>query len=225
MAAARIGDARDGDDGRRRRGRTRLDPDTRREQILDAADDVLHGRDPADVPFEEIADAAGVSRALVYNYFGDRNGLIAAVYRRSFRRLDVALLEAVDPQRPPIERARRIVGCYLRFASDNAEAWTLLATTSAMAIPEVQAARDARFERIAAQWGGTPDASMVVRALVGMLEAATVDLLDRPDVDLDHSAEVLFNLLWSGLSSLEGFGIVMPEAANPLAARSTRSAR
>src|SRR5215470_15509912 len=54
------------------RTRTRLAREERREQIVDAAAEVFQGRNPADVTFEEIADAAGVSRALVYNYFGDR---------------------------------------------------------------------------------------------------------------------------------------------------------
>ena len=61
------------------RPRTRLDPEIRREQIVEAAEQVFHGRDPSEVTFEEIAEAAGVSRALVYNYFGDKGGLIAAV--------------------------------------------------------------------------------------------------------------------------------------------------
>jgi len=79
------------------RPRTRLDPEIRREQIVEAAERVLKGRDPGDVTFEEIAEEAGVSRALVYNYFGDKGGLIAAVYLRSLRRLDEELSRAVDP--------------------------------------------------------------------------------------------------------------------------------
>ena len=69
------------------RTRTRLARDERREQLVDAAAAVFQGRDPAEVTFEEIADAAGVSRALVYNYFGDRNGVLEAVYRRNLRLL------------------------------------------------------------------------------------------------------------------------------------------
>src|SRR5947207_6769910 len=69
------------------RVRTRLGREARREQIVDAAAAVFQRRDPAEVTFEEIADAAGVSRALVYNYFGDRNGVLEAVYRRNLRLL------------------------------------------------------------------------------------------------------------------------------------------
>ena len=47
--------------------RTRLARTQRRDQIVDATAEVLRERDPAVVTFEEIADAAGVSRALLYN--------------------------------------------------------------------------------------------------------------------------------------------------------------
>ena len=67
-----------------RRTVTRLDPETRRTQILAAAARVLERHDPVEVRFEEIAEAAGVSRGLLYNYFGDRGGLLAAVYAHNF---------------------------------------------------------------------------------------------------------------------------------------------
>ena len=68
--------------------RARLDPAERRAQIVMAAADVFRGRDPARVRFEEVARAAGVSRSLVYAYFGDRNGLAAEAYVRVLERLD-----------------------------------------------------------------------------------------------------------------------------------------
>src|SRR6185503_18095169 len=80
----------------------------RREQILDAAAVVFIGRDPVDVTFEEIAEAAGVSRALVYNYFGDRNGLLEALYRRNvevLRLRTVDGLERAGNQHPAIAEA------------------------------------------------------------------------------------------------------------------------
>ena len=90
-----------------RTDRTRLDPEVRRELILDAAEEVFRSRPPSEVTFESVADAAGVSRALVYNYFGDRSGLLAAVELRSLERLDRRLRAALGsdplPQRaaPP----------------------------------------------------------------------------------------------------------------------------
>jgi AcrR family transcriptional regulator len=104
------------------RTRTRLDPETRREQIVSAAEAVFQGRDPADVTFEEIAIAAGVSRALVYNYFGDKSGLIAAVYLRSFERLDDTLRAALTGISTPSERLRLVITCYLEVPSPRCPA-------------------------------------------------------------------------------------------------------
>ena len=47
---------------------------------MEAAAEVFRQHDPATVRFDEVAQAAGVSRSLVYAYFGDRGELIAAVH-------------------------------------------------------------------------------------------------------------------------------------------------
>ena len=185
------------------RPRTRLDPEVRREQIVEAAEQVFKGRDPADVTFEEIADAAGVSRALVYNYFGDKGGLIAAIYLRSLRRLDDQLDAVVDPAAPAAERLQAVVRCYLCFARENSSPWRLIFTTAAMEHPEVLAARRDRFERLARSWGETPEARIAARAVVGFLESATLDWVENRDLDLDRVSDLLFTMLWTGLSAVD----------------------
>jgi AcrR family transcriptional regulator len=195
------------------RPRTRLDPEIRREQIVEAAEQVFHGRDPSEVTFEEIAEAAGVSRALVYNYFGDKGGLVAAVYLRSLRLLDEELLATVDPRSDDAERLRSVVRSYLRFARSNPAAWRLIGSTSASEHPEVQAARRARFDQLASNWGGTVQARTLARAVVGFLEAATLDWIENSDVDLDRMADLLFSILWTGLSAIEDGQAHIPRGA------------
>lgn len=163
---------------RRRETRTtRLDPVIRRGLILDAAEIVLRDRAPADVTFEAVADAAGVSRALVYNYFGDRNGLLAAVELRTLERLDGELLATLDPQLRPAEQLRPLAGAYLAFARANGPTWRVLAAGGAVHHPAVEAARRSRTERLAALWGGTDEALIAARTVTGMLETATIDWL------------------------------------------------
>ena len=195
------------------RPRTRLDPEVRREQILDAAEQVFQGRDPSEVTFEQIAEAAGVSRALVYNYFGDKGGLIAAVYIRTLQRFDQELRASIGPGADDAERLHSAVGCYLRFARANPAAWRLIGSTAAMERPEVQAARRARFDQLTASWGGTPQARTTVRAVVGFLEAATLDLIEHTDVDLDRTVELLFTVLWTGLSAVDATKAHVPREA------------
>ena len=167
-----------------------------------AAEQVFQGRDPSEVTFEEIAEAAGVSRALVYNYFGDKGGLVAAVYLRSLHLLDEELLATVDPCSDDAERLRAVVRCYLWFAKTNPAAWRLIGTTSASEHPEVQAARRERFDQLATNWGGTAQARTLARAVVGFLEAATLDWIENSDIDLERMTDLLFTILWTGLSAI-----------------------
>jgi AcrR family transcriptional regulator len=186
----------------------RLDPATRRELLVDAAAGVFRGRDPLDVSFEEVADAAGVSRSLVYAYFGDRGGLLAAVYHRNLEELDGELGKALDEQLPDEVRLRRIIRRYLLFARDNEAAWNAMAATGALQHPAIQAARRERIERIAAAWGGTATARLVARGVVGLLEAGAQDWVDYRDTGLERATDVLLAVLWEGLAALRARGLV-----------------
>jgi AcrR family transcriptional regulator len=192
------------------RTRTRLDPEQRRELIIDAAQLVFADRDPGEVTFEQIADAAGVSRALVYNYFGDKGGLIAAVYLRSFERLDVALMQAFSTTKAGPDRLRAIIRAYLDFATDNASVCHLISAAEANVHPLVQHARRKRFERMASGWGNTPESRLIARAVVSVLEGAALDWLDSPAPDRERTEHVLYALLWSGLTGLADHGVAIP---------------
>lgn len=184
------------------RARTRLDPEVRREQILDAAERVLAAGEPADLTFEQVAESAGVSRGLVYNYFGDRAGLLGAVLLRALEPLAEALedqLAAVGSE--PEQQLHRVIETYLRFAADHPAAWKLLGLAETSEHPDVGRVRLEHLERLGASWGATAESRLVVRALVGFLEAATVEWLLRPELPLDRAAAVLHGQLWSGLSA------------------------
>ena len=61
---------------------SRLDPEQRRDQILDAAGALLADRPYGEVSIEDVASAAGVTRGLVHHYFGGRDELYVALLRR-----------------------------------------------------------------------------------------------------------------------------------------------
>src|SRR4051794_22141120 len=183
------------------RSRTRLRPEVRREQIVDAAVEVFHGRDPGDVTFEQVAEAAGVSRGLVYNYFGDKQGLVAAVYLRTLQRLDEQLAAALDGGEGPEELLREGGRGYLAFAHEHARGFRYrVGNTTATAHPDVRAARLDRVRRAAHEWAaGDDDAVLVGHAIVGLLETVTLEWLAEGDGDVDAAAALVSDLLWSGL--------------------------
>ena len=201
-----------GPDVRKRPPRTRLDPEERRDQIIDAAEIAFQGRDPSEVTFEQVADRAGVSRALVYNYFGDKGGLLAAVYLRSVDRLDAQLASSFAQHRPGPEQVKAIIGCYLDFAESDAHAVSLIVAAEANVHPLIRDARRQRYERMAHGWGHTPEARLLARGVIGLLEGAILDWLDAPVGERDRvqAEQVLFALLWSGLSGLADHNIDLP---------------
>lgn len=61
---------------------TRLDPEQRRAQILEAASGLFAERAYDDVSIEDIAREAGVTRGLVHHYFGGRKEVYVALLER-----------------------------------------------------------------------------------------------------------------------------------------------
>ncbi|MDZ7673449.1 MAG: TetR/AcrR family transcriptional regulator [Acidimicrobiales bacterium] len=184
------------------RSRTRLDPAVRRQQIAEAAARAYAERDPAEVTFEDVADEAGVSRSLVYAYFGDRGNLLAAAYTVELARLDRAIDGALGDIRLDRSRVDDAVRTYLAFASRHRASWNLMAAAGSSRHPAVREAIAARTERIAEQVGNTTEVRLLVSGVIGMLEAAAAQVLENGDTDPDELADLLSQVIWAGVSSL-----------------------
>jgi AcrR family transcriptional regulator len=74
------------------------------ERILDAAEDVFTEHDAAAVGMNEIARAAGCSRATLYRYFENRDVLYTAYVHRETHRLFGEIGERLDGVTDPHER-------------------------------------------------------------------------------------------------------------------------
>lgn len=188
----------------RPRPRTRLDPAVRRRQIAEAAARVFSENDPSDVSFELVADEAGVSRSLVYSYFGDRGSLFAAAYNHEMERLDAEIDRALESLGSDRDRLARAVAAYLGFAWRHRSSWQLITSASSSRHPAVREAIQARTDRIAAAITGAPAARLLVRGVIGMLEAAAIHTLENDEVDPEGLAELLTQIIWDGVSSLDG---------------------
>lgn len=180
----------------------RLEPSARRAEILDAAAALFRHRDPSSVRFGEVAEAAGVSRSLVYTYFGDRDGLVAAVYLYTLSEFDEQLSDLLDAV--PVDEAsfRAIVGRYLCLVGDNADSWRLFAAVGALDHPAVREARRARMQRIADTWGGGGEARLLARGIIGLLEAAAAEWVEHRECRLDDAIDLLTRALWDGIARI-----------------------
>lgn len=96
----------------------RLSVEERRAQLLDAALTLFAHRAPEEVSLDDVAEAAGVSRPLVYRYFpGGKQQLYEAALRSAAELLEQRFAE---PQAGPLtRRLSRALDRYLAFVDEH----------------------------------------------------------------------------------------------------------
>jgi AcrR family transcriptional regulator len=105
----------------------RLPPDARRRQIIDTASRLISERD-AGISTADVAEAAGVTRALVHHYFRGIDELLDAVTQQLLASALATGLGA-DTETPVQERVPRNVAAFLDLIEANRNVWlTALAT-------------------------------------------------------------------------------------------------
>ena len=95
--------------------RRRLSPDDRRNELLALGAEVFGQRPYDEVRIDEIAERAGVSRALMYHYFPDKRAFFAAVVRAEGERLFEATNTPPEPGQTLFGQVRAGVLAYLHY--------------------------------------------------------------------------------------------------------------
>jgi AcrR family transcriptional regulator len=101
----------------------------RREQLLDVTAEIVDGQGFQAVSIQSVARAAGVSRPIIYEHFGDLKGLLEALVERETNR---ALAEVAQTSLPaldqgdPVELMLGSLRAYLRAVQQNPRTWRLV---------------------------------------------------------------------------------------------------
>jgi AcrR family transcriptional regulator len=90
------------------------------DRILAAAEELYTLRDQTSIGMNEIARAAGCSRATLYRYFENREALRTAYVHRETHRLSRAIKEEIDGIHDPRERLIASITATLRMVRDSA---------------------------------------------------------------------------------------------------------
>jgi len=101
----------------------RADAARNRRAILAAAEDLLRRHEPGQVTIEQVAAAAGVSKATVFHRFASRTGLMRALMEERARELRDAVTSGpppLGPGAPPGERLAAFLDAVIALASRNA---------------------------------------------------------------------------------------------------------
>jgi AcrR family transcriptional regulator len=107
-----------------RPGRRRLSVDERRDELIAAALELFSDRPPEDISIDDVADAAGASRALVYHYFGGKQELYLAALHSAAKQLDDLLRPPAKGK--PLERLAVSLHRYFDFVEDHAAGFVAL---------------------------------------------------------------------------------------------------
>jgi len=160
---------------------------------------VFGDRDYDEVTVDEVAEAAGVSHGLIFQYFGSKKGLYIACLEpllKTFR----ARIEP-NPELPPLERLREGLRNFADAISEHPAGYRNLMTRAA-AFSEVretlERARWWRITQIAEGMGVDPERPEVrvgLRAWTSYFEAAMLTWLEQGEPDRDALVEMLLRVL------------------------------
>jgi AcrR family transcriptional regulator len=189
----------------------RLSADARREQILDVAIQVFGRAGYYGASMNDIADAAGVTKPVLYQHFPSKRALFVELLADVGRQLLDELTEATSRANTGRERVEEGFSAYFRFVTNNRAAFRLLFGASARNDPEfarivdevLHDAADAISQLIEIE-GTAEHRRVLAHALVGVAEATSRHALTDPDAshDADELAAWISELAWFGLRGI-----------------------
>ncbi|RMX04222.1 TetR/AcrR family transcriptional regulator [Corticibacter populi] len=91
--------------------RQRLPREQRARQLLDAAWALVRDEGSDALTLGRLAEAAGVTKPVVYDHFGTRNGLLLALYQDFDRRQTAIIDAAIAAARPTLEAKAQVIAC------------------------------------------------------------------------------------------------------------------
>lgn len=106
--------------------RKRLSAEDRRSAILDAALEVFSRGGYNGASIDEIAQAAGISKALIYEHFPSKKDLHGALVDRHVQQILMALSRAAGTDEPADVRLRRGVDAFFEWVETHPAAFRLI---------------------------------------------------------------------------------------------------
>jgi AcrR family transcriptional regulator len=205
---------------RRRVGRPpgpSVDPEVRRQALLDAAATVIR-RDGPKASMDDLAAEAGLTKPVLYAHFGDRAGLADALAERFSLEL-VERLSVSVAARTPRDLIRGATEAFVGFVSEDPNVYDFLVRESAVVARGANRsiARLPVFDLLGRavtlvvtyqleQGGGdTSRAEAIAFAVMGMIFTSAEWWLDRASLSREELIELLSDMFWKGLSA-QGFG-------------------
>ena len=196
----------------RKAPRGRMTAAERREQLIAIARGAFAERGFDGVSVEEIAARAAVSKPVVYEHFGGKEGLYAVVVDREVQELLGTMRVALTAtsQRMLLEQATFALLDYVEASSDgfrilvrDSPPGSGTGTYVSIISDTVTRVEGILGDQFAARGFDPKVAPLYAQMLVGMVSTTGQWWLDARTPDKDVVAAHLVNLAWNGLANLE----------------------
>lgn len=210
---------------RKRGGRRRRSRADRERQIVRAATGMFAERGYLQTTMDQVAERCGISKPLVYEYFGSKDGLFLATVEQAQAELCAAVrgsLEGNGAQGDPLFRAML---CYFEFMEARPHFLAALVHDSRLPPPAppraIDSVRHAQQDMIrpvlrTAAPGLSPQTlAMYAEIVLGGCERLASRRLAHPDMSAAATAEHMTSFIRFGLDALVGSARVRGGATCP----------
>ena len=186
----------------------------RREQLIEIGRSLFAAKGFEAVSVEEIASTAKVSKPIVYEHFGGKEGLYAVVVDREMRALTDVLINALsDPQAHPRQIVERTALALLTYVEENAEGFRVLTRDSPKTDPSnsfnsllgdiAVRVEDILTDAFKRQHLPAKSVPYYAQMLIGMTVYTCQYWADQRKLSKEQLAAHIVNLAWYGLSRME----------------------
>jgi len=169
----------------------------REDEMLEAAGQAFATHGFHEASMDAIAEAAGISKPMLYNYFDSKQGLYAAYVERSGRALMKSMREAASRNAPAAQRLHAGILAFLTYAEEHRSGWTVLhRETLAQGGPPAAELSEIR-ERIADMLTTLFEDEAFAHAFAGAGESLASWWLAHPRQPKEQIAKVLMHIAQS----------------------------
>lgn len=185
----------------------------RREQLIRISRELFGAKGYDAVSIEEIATAAEVSKPVVYEHFGGKEGLYQVIVDREITVLSEMLSSQMKPGLHPRVMLERVVMSLLDYIEANADGFRLLSHQSPTAlsggtfttiIADVAEQVADLLAPVLQEQGLDPETSPIYgQLLAGAIGRIGQWWVDAREPEKEETAAHVINLLWLGLRGME----------------------
>jgi AcrR family transcriptional regulator len=181
----------------------------REQQMVDVAEEMFAERGFLGTSMDEVAERVGVSKPMIYEYFGSKEGLFVACIRAARAELLSVTLASVEGVTSAEDAFRRGLTAFFEFTDSHRRSWKLLQSEATVAGPDAMAEIEAvRQQQTAVNTtlfaSFLPDVAQneleaYAEIVVGACERLSLWYVQRDDVSAGAAAEMVMRSVWFGL--------------------------